>query len=235
MMPKKIPSRRATTTEEVRRGPKPRTVVTSTGELRVVPSSWDLLPPGDATLTRRVKAAGPAWAVIEHKRGKKFSHGLWAEAAVIATERARLEEERRDPAYERRLTAGRERRAKAEGAYAVSFGEAVRAFLAFAPRYEQLERRMAELIAAHATPVGSGTVARTQRIPLEERAEAATIAWMRHQTTAYDHMEIPRVAGARREVRRQLARRSKELLRAYREGKAIDSRSCPLHAALRRS
>ncbi|MEZ6128720.1 MAG: DUF2293 domain-containing protein [Planctomycetaceae bacterium] len=50
---------------------------------------------------------------------------------------------------------------------------------------------MATAITAHATPVGSGTVARTQRIPVEQRAESAVIAWMRHQTTAYDHMKIP--------------------------------------------
>eukprot|EP01035_Chromulina_nebulosa_P056444 gene56444-77358_t len=59
--------------------------------------------------------------------------------------------------------------------------------------------------AAHATPVGSGTVARTKRIPIEQRAEAATIAWMRHQTTGYDSMTIPREKGLRREVRRMLA------------------------------
>lgn len=35
---------------------------------------------------------------------------------------------------------------------------------------------------------------------------------MRHQTTGYDSMQIPRVNGQRREVRRMLARRSKELL-----------------------
>jgi Fe-S cluster biosynthesis and repair protein YggX len=49
---------------------------------------------------------------------------------------------------------------------------------------------MSKLVTAHATPVGSGTVARTERIPLEQRAESAVIAWMRHQTTAYDSMKI---------------------------------------------
>ena len=39
---------------------------------------------------------------------------------------------------------------------------------------------------------------------------------MRHQTTAYDSMVIPRVKGKRREVRRMLAQRSKELLARYR-------------------
>jgi hypothetical protein len=62
----------------------------------------------------------------------------------------------------------------------------------------------------HATPVGSGTVARTKRILVEKRAEAAVIAWIRQQTTGYDGMAIPRVKGKRREVRRMLARRSQE-------------------------
>jgi len=87
------------------------------------------------------------------------------------------------------------------------------------------------VIADHATPVGSGTVARTKRIPVEQRAEAAVIAWMRHQTTAYDSMTIPRVKGKRREVRRMLAQRSKELLVRYRRGE-IGSSECPLQSAL---
>jgi Uncharacterized conserved protein (DUF2293) len=33
---------------------------------------------------------------------------------------------------------------------------------------------------------------------------ATTIAWMRHRTTGYDDMAIPRVKGQRREVRRML-------------------------------
>ena len=75
------------------------------------------------------------------------------------------------------------------------------------------------------------SVARTKRIPVEQRAEAAVIAWMRHQTTGYDSMKIPRVKGKRREVRRMLAQRSKELLARYRRGEAIGEK-CPLKKAL---
>ncbi|EMI19260.1 hypothetical protein RMSM_03818 [Rhodopirellula maiorica SM1] len=57
------------------------------------------------------------------------------------------------------------------------------------------------------------------------------IAWMRHQTTAYDSMVIPRVKGKRREVRRMLAARSKELLRQYRVDH-VASENCPLMKAL---
>jgi len=51
------------------------------------------------------------------------------------------------------------------------------------PGDEALEKRLAQAVTTHATPVGSGTVARSRRIGVEERAEAAVIAWMRHQTT----------------------------------------------------
>jgi hypothetical protein len=74
-------------------------------------------------------------------------------------------------------------------------------------------------------------VARTKRIPVEQRAEAAVIAWMRHRTTGYDNMVIPRVKGQRREVRRMLARRSHELLQRYRRGELIPE-GCPLRRAL---
>src|SRR5690606_40511804 len=98
--------------------------------------------------------------------------------------------------------------------------------------HRELGRALARAIAAHAVPVGSGTVARTQRIPIERRAEAASIAWLRHQTTAYDDMQIPRVKAMRREVRRLLAQRSRELLDAYRRGRVIEPARCPLRRAL---
>ncbi len=197
-----------------------------------VPPDWDLLPPGDAALSRRIKADGPTWTVIELKGRKRFSRGIWAPAERIATLRAELAAERENPSYQRKLDSARSRRAAAEEVYAVDFRGAVLAYLAFHPDYHDHAAAMATHIAAHATPVGSGTVARTKRIPIERRAEAATIAWMRHQTTGYDHMMISRERGRRREVRRQLAAHSKQLLARYRAGLPIDFRRCPLHAAL---
>jgi hypothetical protein len=104
-------------------------------------------------------------------------------------------------------------------------------FLAFHPTHADLADRLARPVTEHATPVGSGTVARTKRIPVERRAEAAVIAWMRHTTTAYDGMFIPRMRGKRREVRRQLASRSRELLDRYRRGEPA-SAGCPLEVAV---
>jgi hypothetical protein len=104
-------------------------------------------------------------------------------------------------------------------------------FLAFDARHADVAARLARAVADHATPVGSGTVGRTKRIPVQRRAEAAVMAWMRHQTTAYESMTIPRVKGKRREVRRMLAQRSRELLARYRRGEAVDD-ECPLKRAL---
>lgn len=217
---------------EVRPFSKPRHVVTNAGVVLAVPNDWALLPPGDAALSRRIKQDGPSWTVIELKGNKRFSRGIWAPAARIVALRAELEQERQDPAYEKRLAASRQRRARDQEAYAEDFEAAVRAFLAFHPRYQPEETRLARLIAAHAVPVGSGTVARTRRIPVEERAEAATVAWLRHQTTGYDTMVIPRIKGRRREIRRMLAERSRRLLDAYRDGIDVDRTTCPLAAAL---
>jgi len=124
------------------------------------------------------------------------------------------------------------RREKKQDAYVEDFRGAVLAFLDFDARFEPLAQKLADAVTQHATPVGSGTVARTERIPIEARAESAVIAWMRHQTTAYDDMVIPRIKGERRRVRRMLAERSKLLLARYRRGEAPSEGRCPLASAL---
>jgi hypothetical protein len=195
------------------------------------PADWACLPPGDAGLTRRVKAAGPWWAVIERRGRKAFSKGLWAPKDNIEAARAALTEERATEGYARKRQTESARRARAQTAYVATFESSVLAFLRFAPRWRELAEELARRIAAHATPVGSGTVARTARIPVAERAEAATIAWMRHQTTAYDSMAIPRIAGKRREVRRELAEISRAVLDLHRGDAGHAPRSCPLCTA----
>lgn len=212
-------------------GSTARTVITADGRVLTAPADWELLPPGDAGLTRRVKAAGPTWAVQE-KRGRKiFSKGLWCSSKDVATIRAQLAIERADPKHARKRAAAAEKRAEKQSEYVQDFRAAVLLFLNFAPMYQMLAERLATAIAKQATPVGSGTVARTVRIPIEERAEAATIAWLRHQTTAYDEMKIARVKGERRAVRRELAEQSRKLLDRYRRGLSA-AEGCPLQAAL---
>ncbi len=210
----------------------PHIFVAPDGRRLSPPTGWACLPPGDAGLTRRVKAAGPSWAVIEKKGRKAFSKGLWAPAETIAGQRAALDAERATETYAKRRAADTSRRARAQADYVVTFEEEVRAFLRFAPAWHGHAAQLARLVAEHATPVGSGTVARTQRIPVGERAEAAVIAWMRHQTTAYDAMKIERVAGRRREVRRELAQISRSLLDLHRRDAGHAPHGCPLCRAL---
>ena len=217
---------------EVRPGPTSHHVLNEHGVVEAVPAGWDLLRPGDAALSRRIKLDGPSLTVIQVKGRKRFSRGIWAPADRIAALREELRQERENPAYQKRLDAGRQRRVVKEEDYAVDFQDAVFRFLAFHPRHERYARTLSNLIAEHATPVGSGTVARTQRIPIEARAEAATIAWLRHQTTGYDQMNIPRERGRRREIRRMLAQRSVQLLRRYRTGEPFDPAQCPLQKAV---
>ena len=213
-------------------GPTANTVRNAKGEVLVVPAGWQLLPPGDAALTRRVKAAGVHWVVAEMKGRKVFSRGIWAPRGAIETIRAALESERSTESFAKKKEASAKRREKIQAEYVEDFTAAVESFLNFHSTHRAVGYRLAKLVSDHATPVGSGTVARTKRIPVEQRAEAAVIAWMRHQTTGYDSMVIPRVKGKRREVRRMLARRSHELLHRYRLGEPIQE-TCPLWQSLR--
>lgn len=208
----------------------PGTVLVN-GIPKPIPPGWAHLPPGDAGLTRRVKSLGPSWTVEEKVGRRMFSRGVWAPAAHIDRARAEVESERADPAHAKRLDAARARRAKEQAAYVEDFRASVLAWLRFAPAHAALAARLAEAVTAHATPVGSGTVARTERIPLDERARAAVLAWMRHQTTGYDNLRIARVKGERRRVRRALAGLSLERLDGYRRGLPAPD-DCPLAAAL---
>ena len=216
-------------------GPHAGTVLSAQNEILTIPAGWELLPPGDAALTRRVKQAGPTWTIQERRGRKIFSRGVLAPAECIARFRRALEVERGDPSYAVKLAQSRKRRALEQERYEEDFTAAVRAFLGFAPPHAALAEALAAAISAHAVPVGSGTVARTKRIPIERRAEAATIAWLRHATTGYDDMHIPRVAGMRREVRRQLAERSRSLLQRYRRGDTIAAEQCLLRRGLARA
>jgi hypothetical protein len=219
---------------EVRPLSKPRQVVSLEGNVLVVPDDWSLLPPGDAALSRRIKLDGPAWTMIELKGRKRFSRGIWAPTVRIEALRKELALERQNPAYEKKREAGRARRDREQKVYAGDFRQAILTYLGFHVRYQSEASILAGLITDHAVPVGSGTVARTERIPIEARAEAATLAWMRHRTTGYDDMAIARVKGERREVRRLLAQRSRRLLQKYRDGATFDQAICPLAQALPR-
>ena len=210
----------------------PRVFVAPDGTRHAAPAGGECLPPGDAGLTRRVKSLGPSWAIIEKRGRKAFSKGLWAPRELIQGAKLALEAERSTPAYAKKRAAAGARREHEQAAYVVSFEVEVLGFLRFAPRFELLARNIARRVTEHATPVGSGTVARTERISIDRRAESAVIAWMRHQTTAYDRMAIPRVAGKRREVRRELATISRAILDLHRRDAPHAAAACPLCTAV---
>lgn len=210
----------------------PRSFRAPDGTLLSPPAGWECLPPGDPGMTRRVKLAGPSWVVVEKRGRKLFSQGLWAPAANIEAARLALAAERSTVAYAKKREGDAVRRERAQAEYVREFSAELLGFLRFAPRWQALAETLAARVTEHATPVGSGTVARTERIPVARRAEAAVIAWMRHQTTAYDRMAIPRIKGKRREVRGELAEVSRAILDLHRADRAHTAAACPLCAAL---
>lgn len=203
----------------------------SDGKILTVPENWIFVPSGDAGLTRRLKALTECWSVVHKRKNRIEAIGLWCAGEVVEQVKKDLEEERSNPVYLRKLEQTRQARIAKQDAYVVEFRQAVVDFLNFSPRYKELAWDLADAVTDQSVPVGSGTVARTERIPLAERAEAAVIAWMRHQTTGYDNMYIARAKGERRAVRRELAARSRELLDVYRRGGDAPE-NCPLRAAL---
>lgn len=207
------------------------TVLLESGQRLTPPEDWAFLPAGDAAVTRSVKAKGETWVVQVRKGKRMISKGIWAKKAHILASRKEIEAKRATPEYKKRRQKDLARREAGHQAYVAQFYDEVIKFLNFHPRYEKEAELLSERVTIHATPVGSGTVARTKRIPIDRRAEAAVIAWMRHQTTAYDTMNIPRIKGQRREVRRLLAAKSVEILKCYRQGEPVTD-NCPLKKAL---
>jgi hypothetical protein len=207
------------------------TLLNKYGEKVVPPQSWDFLPAGDAAITRKITSRGVFWRV-QFKKGKRMiSKGIWAPKEVIEDARVQVEEMRSSESYQKKRLSDLKRRAQNQDEYESDFRAEVEIFLNFHPKYKSLQKQMAVAITNHAIPVGSGTVARTAMIPIEERAAKAVIAWMRHQTTAYDQLQIARIKGERRAVRRQLAQKSVALLNNYRNGEMIPNH-CPLRKAL---
>ena len=214
-------------------GKTPGIVLSESGEELISPEDWAFLPAGDAAITKSVKAKGPVWVVQVRKGRRLISKGIWANGADILKSEKQIQARRSTPEYAKQRERDLARRRTKQEAYVSEFFAEVVGFLDFHPRYQKEATLLGEKITAHATPVNSGTVARTKRIPIAERAQAAVIAWMRHQTTAYDSMPIPRVKGKRREVRRDLAAKSIKILQAYRQGREI-VKTCPLKKALAR-
>ena len=202
------------------------------GEILRPPVGWIFLPAGDAGITRKVTSKGAFWRVEVKKGRRTISLGIWAPETIIIQAKLDVHDIRLTDEYKKKQTYAVERREKKQARYDIEFCKAVERFLDFHSTYQDLEIKLAKAVTIHAIPVGSGTVARTQMIPIEERAALAVMAWMRHQTTAYDSLKIARVKGERRAVRRSLAQQSAALLANYREGRMITPELCPLQKAM---
>ncbi|MDD4273791.1 MAG: DUF2293 domain-containing protein [Desulfobacter postgatei] len=212
-------------------GHREGTLYSESGEKLTPPEEWAFLPAGDAAVTRRVKLKSPVWVVQAQYRRRMISKGIWAPADNIRAAKQDVAHKRATPVYANERKRELARREAKQNAYTQEFNDQIIKFLNFHPRYEKEAQLLGKIITTHATPMGSGTVARTQLIPINKRAQAAVIAWMRHKTTAYDSMKIPRVKGTRREARRDLAKKSIEVLEIYRHGQDAKE-DCPLKQAL---
>ncbi len=192
-----------------------------------IPKDWMFLPAGDAGLTRKVTKYNMYFRLVYQKGRRMQSKGIWAPKEIIDRESKAIVQLRNTEQYQKQTLYNKQYREKKEKEYQQEFFLSILQFLNFHERYRNIEKVLARLICEHAIPVGSNTVARTKMIPIEERASKAVIAWMRHQTTAYDNMHIPRIKGERRMVRRELAKYSVTILNSYRKGDDILP-SCPL-------
>lgn len=211
---------------------KGKVLLDNNGTIWYPPQEWCFVARGDAALTRRLKKLGEYFSVCRHYRNRIECLGLWCPKKNFALIRSQLEEERLTPQYLNKLLANKKYRQEKQLEYKEDFCQAVITFLHFHPKWQNFAKQLAEMITQYTIPIGSGTVARTKSIPLDRRAEAAVIAWMRHQTTAYEKMKIAHVKGKRREVRRDLAQQSRKILSQYRNDEAFDFQHCPLFCAV---
>lgn len=152
-----------------------------------IPDEWEFLPSGDAFVTRTVTATGVYW-VAWRPRGKGRNHrrrlGLWAPSEAIARARAAAEETaaKRASARDR----GERQRTRAEDRYREELAAAIVDYLAFRPAHQELADRIGKDAAERAATVSSGRVGRTRALPVEERADLAARAWIRHRFTDYE-------------------------------------------------
>ncbi len=212
-----------------------KTLKDKAGTVFIVPENWVNLPAGDASITRKLKSLGPTWTVQEKKGRKTFSHGVWAAQVQLQEAKALVEAQRRDPKHQKKLAQAKVRREEKEEVFGEDFQQAIISFLNFNEQYQTLVEQLAGLVKEHAVPVGSGTVARSSSVTLEDKAAMAVMAWMRHQTSDYDVTPVARIKGARRELRRNIARQSTRILAKYRSGEDADLKACPLYKALQKA
>jgi len=156
-----------------------------------LPEGCGFLPPGDAFVTRQVKAAGPHWVLCKRRKGYTAVLGVLAPKEAIArAETVAAETSTERTAERKRARKARERR---EQVYREEFHRAAVRFLDFVPEHQALAEEIPRGAAGMATQVGSGRVGRTRLLGLEERVERAVRAFIRHHRTSYEE-ELAAVA-----------------------------------------
>ncbi len=144
-----------------------------------------------------MKDAGEAWTVQEKRGRKTFSRGVWAPAETIERVRADLDAERSTEQYARRRQVRRRPPRPRAGGLRRRVSQS-RPRLPGIRSPVRRPRRKDRPGRSGTRDAGRQWDGRAQRIPVKDRAAAAVIAWMRHQTTDYDEMHIHRVKGERR-------------------------------------
>lgn len=152
------------------------TLIDEDGKTLTPPAGWVFLPAGDAGVTRKVTSKGRFWRVQIKKGRRLISLGIWAPEETVALAKEEVLKARSSESYKKRRDYDKKRRDEKQSAYETEFCTEVENFLAFHEKYRALQKALAEAVTKHAVPVGSGTVARTALIPVEERAARAVIA-----------------------------------------------------------
>ena len=152
-----------------------------------LPEGWELLPSGDAFVTRQVKAAGRYWnAWLPRSRSRRHRRriGVFAPTDAIKAAQAAAEQTAAKRAKARKQ--GDASRARAEERYRSELEAAIVAYLGFSDEHSKLAAEIAGEASRRAAVVGSGRVGRTKTISLERRAELAARAYIRHELTNYE-------------------------------------------------
>ncbi|MEW6048703.1 MAG: DUF2293 domain-containing protein [Bacillota bacterium] len=150
------------------------------------PPGWAFLPRGDAFVTRKVKEAGLYWEVVRSRPKRRYTErlGLLAPQSHIAE--AERQAQQTEAARQRRRAASARARESAEQRYRQELERAIIQFLSFDAAHADLAQQIARKAAIHAAEVGSGRVGRTRKLSLQDKAELAARAYIRHAYTSYE-------------------------------------------------
>ena len=145
-----------------------------------LPVGWVFDPPGDVFVTREVKK-GTYRVLLKRRKGYTATLGVFCPEANLAGAEKRWDETAEYRAWQRAI--GQSLRERAEERYRAELEEAIIDLLGFRLQHAAMAREIARGAVAQATPVGSGRVGRTRRLPLSQRAEFAARTFICHRHT----------------------------------------------------